>query len=354
MIAPTMPADEAARIAVLRDYDILDSAPEQAYDDLVQIAAAICRVPMGSVTLVDGERQWFKSRLGLKVAETPREFAFCAYAILDPDRMMVVEDAREDARFAGNPYVTDDPNIRFYAGAPLIAGGQPVGTFCVMDDHPRQLEPHQLEALQALSRQASVLLELRRLGRALNHQLHERAWYEQQLRSYQDELEVRNADLAEQTRTDPLTGLDNRRAFAVRLDEAIATAAPDRPLHVAIVDIDHFKTINDLHGHPEGDRVLQAVSGLLRGQQGARGRVARYGGEEFVLLLPDVSLERAATECEYLREAVAALPLPLPLTVSIGLATHAPGETAEALFARADAALYEAKRGGRNRVALAA
>lgn len=354
MIKPDKTIDEAARLAVLADLAILDTAPEQSYDDLVRIAAAICEVPMGSVSLIDSERQWFKASLGLESKETPREFAFCAHAILDPHATLVVEDALADARFQGNPFVTDAPNIRFYAGAPLIAGGQPVGTFCVMDDKPRQLQPEQLQALEALSRQASHLLELQRVGRALRHQLGERDWYEKKILADQAALIARNADLTEQTRTDPLTGLDNRRAFAVRLDEAIVSAtARGAPLHVAVVDMDHFKTVNDLHGHQEGDRVLRAVSALLRSQQVARGRVARYGGEEFVLLLPDMDQAQARLQCEYLREAIAAMPLPLPVTVSIGLAAYRQGDTPQAVFARADAALYRAKGKGRNRVVVA-
>jgi diguanylate cyclase (GGDEF)-like protein len=355
MTAPALPADEAQRLATLREHAILDSPPEQAYDDLLRIAAAICRVPMGAVSLVDADRQWFKSRIGIDAAETPREYSFCAHAILEPDRMLVVEDAQDDARFRDNPLVLGDPNIRFYAGAPLSAGGQPLGAFCVMDDKPRQLDEEQLDALQALSRQASILLELRRLGRALNHQLRERAWYEQQLRAHQAELEAQNADLNEQTRTDPLTGLANRRAFAVGVEKAIAAASDaSAPLHLAVVDIDHFKTINDLHGHVEGDRVLKAVGDVLGAQAGAaRGRVARYGGEEFVLLLPDMPQDQARLQCEYLREAIAALPIGLPVTVSIGLASHHAGDTPESLFARADQALYAAKREGRDRVSVA-
>ena len=348
-------AGEVARLRALRDCAILDTPPEAAFDDLVRIASAICEVPMGSVTLIDGDRQWFKARRGLEAAQTPREHSFCSHAIRDPERTMVVEDALDDPRFRDNPYVTGAPHVRFYAGAPLLAGGQPVGAFCVMDARPRQLQDHQFDALEALSRQASALLELRRLARALNHQLRERAWYERQLVAQREELEARNRDLTEQTRTDPLTGLDNRRAFAVRLESAIrAVEAGGAPLHVAIVDIDHFKAVNDLHGHQEGDRVLQAVAGALGAQNAARGRVARYGGEEFVLLMAGLAQDQALLQCEYLREAVSALPTGFPVTVSIGLAGHRAGDTPDSLFERADRALYAAKRGGRDRVEAAA
>ncbi|KPN21002.1 diguanylate cyclase [Xanthomonas sp. Mitacek01] len=352
MIRPPLPADEAARQATLDAYRILDTPREAAYDDLVAIAAAICDVPMAVITLIDHDRQWFKSAQGVDGDGTAREVAFCAHAILDPGETMVVRDARKDARFSDNPLVTGAPNVRFYAGAPLrAANGQPMGTFCVIDDKPRELEPAQRTALEALSRQATRLMELHRISGELRLQIEERGWYEQQLLHYQQELENQNADLEEQSLTDPLTGLANRRAFSRTLEQAIVQAhALGTPLSVAIVDIDHFKSINDLHGHAEGDRVLQSLGAMLLSTEAARGRVARFGGEEFVRLLPGRSLEDAARESEYLREAVAAMPTGLPVTISIGVATLHPGEDASSLLSRADQSLYKAKREGRDRV----
>src|SRR5690606_36033296 len=129
---PQRPANEEARLVALRSFDILDSAPDQGFDDLVAIAAAVCAVPMATVSLIDGERQWFKSRVGIDAGETTRDDAFCAHAILDPETVMVVDDAKLDARFSNNPMVTGSPNVRFYAGAPLVtAEGFPLGALCV-------------------------------------------------------------------------------------------------------------------------------------------------------------------------------------------------------------------------------
>ena len=354
MIKPEKPANEAERIAALHSYDILDTAPEQAFDDLVEIAVAICAAPMGTVSLVDDERQWFKSRLGITTSETSRDITFCAHAILTPQNMLIVADALNDERFRDSPLVSEDPNIRFYAGVPLVAsGGEAVGTFCVMDHQPRELSEYQITALQSLSRQAARLLELRRVSRDLNHQLREREWYEQQLQTYQRSLEIRNAKLTEQTHTDALTGLSNRRAFVDALDSAVRVAADAEPLAIAVIDIDHFKSVNDVHGHVEGDRILQAVAEVLKTHGAARGRAARYGGEEFVLLFPETPLDQARLQCEDLRDAIANLPLAVPLTVSIGLAAYERGDSAETLFTRADEALYAAKADGRNRVAVA-
>jgi diguanylate cyclase (GGDEF)-like protein len=350
---PSKPDNEEARLQALRSLDILDSAPEQGFDDLVAIAAAICAVPMASVSLIDADRQWFKARVGIEDPETSRDTAFCAHAILQPDAMTLVEDARSDPRFADNPLVTGDPNIRFYAGAPLVTGeGHALGTLCVIDDKPRRLEGYQLEAMQALSRQVTRLLELRRVSRALGLQLREREWYEQQLQQYQQQLERQNADLEEQTRTDPLTGLPNRRAFAAALALSMERSLREgRRLSVAMLDIDHFKTINDLHGHATGDEVLVAIGGLLRSQFAAGGMAARHGGEEFVLLLEDCSADEARLQCELIRQSVGLLPVGLPVTVSIGVSEYRRrDDSVEAMLKRADEAMYAAKSGGRDQV----
>lgn len=167
MKAP-LPTDEAQRLESLRSYDILDTPSEQAYEDLVLLAAHICQVPTAIVTLIDHERQWFKTKAGLNMTETPRDHAFCAHAILQADEVLEVPDAREDPRFADNPLVVGAPNIRFYAGAPLVTpDGHALGTLCVIDHMPRKLTPEQLTALSALSRRVLDQLALRRQAREL-------------------------------------------------------------------------------------------------------------------------------------------------------------------------------------------
>lgn len=162
MIEAPKPDNEEQRLRALQALDILDTLEEQAYDDLTTIAAQICEVPIALVSLVDRERQWFKSHYGLDAKETPRDVAFCAHAILD-DALFIVGDSSKDPRFADNPLVTDAPHVKFYAGAPLILDQNiRVGTLCVIDDHPRQLTPDQQTALQALARQVVSQLELRR------------------------------------------------------------------------------------------------------------------------------------------------------------------------------------------------
>src|SRR6516165_5183431 len=155
-----LPENEAVRLAALHGLGMLDTPPEPAYDELSALAAYVCQTPIALISLVDADRQWFKSRVGLAAGETPREAAFCAHAILQPD-LLVVPDARTDERFASNPLVTSTPGIRFYAGAPLVtAEGHALGTLCVLDHKPRDLSAEQVRALRALGHQVMAQLRL--------------------------------------------------------------------------------------------------------------------------------------------------------------------------------------------------
>ncbi len=170
---PPIPDNEAERLAALREYHILDTEAEQAYDDITALAAYLCHVPIAMISLVDESRQWFKSKLGLNRRETPRDIAFCAHAILQTEPL-IVRDALKDARFADSALVTRAPHIRFYAGFPLASPeGFALGTLCAIDRRPRQLSAEQKTAMQALARQVMALLELRRvsarMAEALGH-----------------------------------------------------------------------------------------------------------------------------------------------------------------------------------------
>lgn len=163
MLQPQMHKNEKERLELLESYSILDTLPETDFDNLTSIAAVICNTPISLITLLDNDRQWFKSRHGLDVTETPREHAFCAHAINETDSVFIVQDARKDDRFYDNPLVTGYPNIIFYAGVPLTnSDGLPLGTICVIDHKVHQLNDVQLNALKSLADQVINLIELRK------------------------------------------------------------------------------------------------------------------------------------------------------------------------------------------------
>lgn len=166
MSAP-IPQNEKKRLKVLWQYEVLDTVPEEVFDDLTELAARICEAPIALISLVDEDRQWFKSKHGVSIPETSRDISFCAYAITQTE-LFIVPDATQDPRFAGNRLVTSEPRIRFYAGAPLITpDGHALGTLCVIDKVPRLLRPDQQQALQILAHHVVSQLELRRRSREL-------------------------------------------------------------------------------------------------------------------------------------------------------------------------------------------
>ncbi|MFY2763436.1 GGDEF domain-containing protein [Arenimonas sp. MALMAid1274] len=347
-------ADEAQRLAALRRYRILDTLPERAYDDIVRLASTLCGTPISTVTLIDAERQWFKASVGVEDRETSRDIAFCDHAIRQPEEMFVVDNASLDPRFADNPLVTGGPEIRFYAGMPLVdSDGAALGTVCVIDRKPRELTDEQRDGLRALARQVVALLELRRMNLDMQRLLAEREMLTTSLMSYQQELEGRNQALSMEANRDHLTGLMNRGGLdRLKGDARAGRVRFSGPYVVAVLDIDHFKRVNDGFGHAAGDEVLKAVAADIR--NGIRGGdvAGRYGGEEFVVFLPDTSVEGAQSVIERIRLAVSGRDdLPTPVTLSAGLAAGVVGTHAvEDVFLRADQALYQAKRAGRNRV----
>jgi len=193
MTAPKqVQVSDTARVAVLEKYAILDTEPEQAFDDLTLLASYVCKTPIALISLVDEDRQWFKSKVGMAASETPRQVAFCSVAIQQPD-VLVVPDTLKDERFRDNPLVLSEPRIRFYAGAPLInEEGYALGTLCVIDRTPREISEDQKEALQALSRLVLAQLEFRRnlllLKEALTDRTHAEHERERELVKLQQTL----------------------------------------------------------------------------------------------------------------------------------------------------------------------
>lgn len=350
-----VPANETRRLHALHRLDLLDSEPEPAFDDLTMLAAQICTVPIALVSLVDADRQWFKSRCGLQAIETSRDVSMCAHAFNEADGVLVVPDTMLDKRFADSPLVIGEPHVRFYGGVVLWSpDAYPLGALCVIDHRPRTLDAAQQRALQALARQAEAQMHLRLRLRELRETALALQRQKSLLMQQQHALEARCDQLTAEVRIDALTGVGSRRDADNQLgDEFEVARTLNLPLSVALIDIDCFKQVNDTFGHARGDEMLRQVARKLASVLRRDDYLARFGGEEFVVMLPDTPAEVALQISERLRREVETGPWRAPdeLTVSIGLATaDAQTSSIDSLIEAADTALYRAKGNGRNRV----
>jgi predicted signal transduction protein with EAL and GGDEF domain len=252
-IAPPLPPDEAERLAALEQLAILDTEPEKEFDRLVQLATTICQVPIGAITFVDSQRQWFKSRVGIDVTATPRDLAFCAYTILEPDRLLEVHDVETDPRFVTNLLGPDVPPVRFYAGYPLqTREGSAVGTLCVMDVAPRSLTATQREALAKLAHTVSTQLTMRR--------------------------ELRIA-----TESDRLTGLPNWFHFESQFERSKSTRGV-----LALVRLKTVGQITSAHGFRTADAMLRQTAQRLQSCLRDDAFVGRIKRGLFVMYFPDL------------------------------------------------------------------
>ena len=255
MLKPATPVDENTRLETLRSLNVLDTKPEERFDRLTRLAKRMFGVPISLVSLVDKDRQWFKSKQGLDADETPRDISFCGHAILG-DEIFMIPDATKDKRFSDNPLVTDNPNIRFYAGCPLrVVNDSKLGTLCLIDKTTRELNDEDLQLLRDLADMA-----------------------EQELAA------IQLATL------DELTLISNRRGFISLAQHALnISRRKEFPSSLVFLDLNKFKHINDTFGHAEGDRALVAFASLMRETFRESDVFARLGGDEFVVLLTDTA-----------------------------------------------------------------
>ncbi|MCC2973841.1 bifunctional diguanylate cyclase/phosphodiesterase [Massilia sp. IC2-476] len=351
MERPRIPLDEAQRLAALHATRLLGSAPEETFDRITRTAARLLGVPIALVSLIDKDRQWFKSRTGLDACETPRDVSFCGHAIL-ADEPMVVPDAAQDARFVDNPLVTGSPHLRFYAGVQLYSvDRKKIGTLCVIDREPRELSPGDLDALRDLARMVEQLVYHRQLAMAAQS-LSERL---------ADETSpgkgAPSGELAWLVAHDLLTGLPNRQALLRAIQHSIAAWREDgTPALIACINVDRFKRFNETLGHRAGDEILVALATSLQALLREGDMLARAGSDEFLVLLhargehpePERALERISAA------ANRAVPIPggeIALTCSIGT-TLLPqdGEDADALLNNAVTAMRHAKAQGRGAI----
>ncbi len=446
MLEPAIPEDEEKRLATLRGLNILDTPPEERFDRLTRLAQRIFDVPIAVITLIDSNRQWFKSCQGLDATETPRRISFCGHAIHN-DEIFVISDATLDSRFADNPLVAGAPHIRFYAGQPLkTSNGSRLGTLCIIDKNPRHPSRAELGILLDLAALVENELEAetqRRLcvrvfesinegiivtdanklilsvnpafsaitgysptevigknPRLLNSGLMDQAFYQGMWRSinetgrWQGEMIDRRKNgesyvewlsihtlkneigeicnymavfsdinerkaaeerMAYMAQHDFLTGLPNRMLLHDRLAQAIALAGREgHKVAVMFLDLDRFNAVNDTLGHLVGDKLLQEVADRIGRVARSSDTVSRQGGDEFVIMLP--GLENADAAVLIADKLLAAIAAPcvidgneIETSTSIGISVFPEdGRDSDALLKHADAAMYHAKKSGRN------
>jgi diguanylate cyclase (GGDEF)-like protein len=317
MIAAPKPPDEERRLAALHALSLLDTEPKERFDRITRLAQRVFGTQMANFTLVDSDRQWFKSRVGAEGTEDPLDTGFCPHAILAAPATTVIADARLDERFHDNPLVIGDPNIRFYAGHPVSGpGGEVLGTLCVVDDKPRPIDDFDSEALAEFA--AMVEAEVASFSLAIG---------------------------------DELTGLANRRGFEMLGERLVAAAwRLELPVSAVYADLDNMKPINDTYGHESGDQAIREVAEVLSATLRASDLVARLGGDEFCALLIGAAAEAAPTLISRVEATLAArnagTDRPWGLSLSLGVAESPAGEE-KALWdivAAADAAMFAAKR----------
>ena len=310
--------NEVERLNILNQYGILDTPYEEPFERIAALARLIFDTPIVLISLLDENRQWFKSNIGLDVRQTPREQAFCNETIRSDD-VLVIADAELDVRTAQNPLVTGQPHIRFYAGAPLVTPEKArLGSLCIIDRQPRRFDEREMAILKSLAG-----------------------------------LVMKEMDLRRQTEHDWLTGAASRQAFQNTVERLVERMAP-KSIGLISFDIDHFKQVNDRFRHVAGDRVLIEVVEVCRGALRDGDVISRLGGEEFAVLLPDATTNSALVVAERLRQAIENSRRPevdVPITASFGVTMLEQSDLGLAdPLRRADKALYRSKANGRNQV----
>ena len=292
MLAPASPKNEECRLASLHSLRILDTEPEERFDRITRLAKKLFNVPIALVSLVDEERQWFKSSVGLDAKETSREVSFCGHAI-HHSKTFVIEDTLQDERFFDNPLVINAPNIRFYAGQPIRSpSGENIGTLCIIDTKPRILTDDDIASLTDLA--ALVTDEFVSLQLAT---------------------------------MDELTNITNRRGFKRLSQYCIDIAARQNNLcHLAYFDLNSFKFLNDNYGHMAGDQVLKIFAEQMLNTFRVSDVCARIGGDEFVVLLTNTKLKTAKRAIKrFTRNLITVskhLELPYQISFAHGIVTY--------------------------------
>lgn len=325
MKKPETPPDEDIRIDALRRLGILDTSFDERFDRLTRLAKHLFGVPIALVSLVDEDRQWFKSCQGLDASETPRDISFCGHAILGDD-VFLIQDAALDTRFHDNPLVIGEPHIRFYAGCPLtVTGGNKIGTLCVIDRKPREFGADELALLRDLAHMVELELVANQLATL-----------------------------------DELTGISNRRGFEQLALHALGLCKRlKKPASLLYFDLDLFKQINDRFGHAEGDLVLSQFARLLKQTFRESDVLGRLGGDEFAVLLTNAAHQELNNALRRLQQSIKQYnheaQRGYDIVYSVGAVLFDATRHADVadLLVEADALMYEQKKQTRERTGTA-
>lgn len=343
MEIPKLPDNEEERLKALHDLKIVNTPIEKGFERITRLAKKIFDVPIVNITFIDKDTQFIKSSQGLeKLGTTPRDIAFCSHTILGED-VLVVNDAVEDKRFNDNPFVTEDPKIRFYAGCPVREkNNQKVGTICLIDQRPRTFTEAQIECFKDLA--SLVENELQSYSLASQNQ------------SLNDKIdEIRKA-----SSVDTLTRVWNRGAITQIVEKIYSLSFQNKEKFlVGMVDIDHFKLINDSYGHQVGDKVLCEVAKMLVDALRKNDAIGRWGGEEFLLIMQSGAHTELYQVLSRIKSSIEKTPIiykkeQIFCTLTIGATVFDPNDPKplEDLIGKADKNLYRGKNTGRNKVVL--
>jgi diguanylate cyclase (GGDEF)-like protein len=339
-LSRTVAGTATLKLANLHSLDAFYTPLEERFERITRLARRALNVPIAAITVVQEDRQWFKSVSGWQVTELPMSRSLCGEVLRD-GKQMIVADTFEDLYLMDNPVVTGKPGIRFYAGYPLKdSERKTIGTFCVMDLKPRRPDPNFGTTLADLGEMAQRELLTVELANA------------------QSALAAKLGEARRQAIFDPLTRLWNRRGAADLLDTTLQEASVhNHSVGICLLDIDNFKQVNDQYGHQIGDQVLRRVASSIVASVRPQDIVCRYGGEEFLVIVHDINERGCVDIGERICTGMRDLPIQtrdgkVPVTISIGVAMRNRGEsiTPDELIAVADAALYKSKREGRDRV----
>ncbi|HZF27853.1 MAG TPA: sensor domain-containing diguanylate cyclase [Gammaproteobacteria bacterium] len=339
-LSRTIASTATLKIANIHSLDLFYTPLEERFERITRIARRAMQVPVAAITLLNEEKQWFKSAAGWGISELPRSHSLCRF-VVEENRPLTIADTLQDPRSAQSPIVLSPPRFRAYAGHPLAdEHGDVCGTFCVFDLKPREFTAADRQALADLAAMSQRELLSDRLSDA------------------HSALTAKLSVARREAMMDPLTRLWNRRGASVLLKAAFASADQHgKPLTLALLDLDNFKRINDSYGHQVGDEVLRKVATRLIGTVRGDDAVCRIGGDEFLVLMTDTDAAAAGRIAERVRRAVTDASVPtrdgvVAISVSIGFTVRSPHSSSavEALLELADQALLQSKASGRNRV----